>query len=154
MREGGSSRETAAASLGASHHLGGTPHLSELREGTRTSVLDRFLRFVGKRKRTGPHIGLWETLGQNGEIQEKIHELTLFYYIMHDEPSRASELRNMHVIPVFRPQYFMLVFMYLPVFWGRDVQTRLAVWSLKSHKSFVLAISSFETEGKSIGVSN
>ena len=34
-------------------------------------------------------LGLWEILGQNGEIQEKIHELTLFYYIMHDEPSRA-----------------------------------------------------------------
>ena len=63
-------------------------------------------------------LGLWEIQGQNGEIQEKIHELTLFYYVMHDEPSRASELRNMHVIPVFRPQYFV----YLAVFWGRDVQ--------------------------------
>ena len=61
---------------------------------------------------------MWEIQGQNGEIQEKIHELTLFYYVMHDEPSRASELRNMHVIPVFRLQYFM----YLPVFWGRDAQ--------------------------------
>ena len=34
------------------------------------------------------------------------------------------------------------------------VLSRLAVWSLKSLKYFVLAISSFENEGKSIGVSN
>ena len=68
-----------------------------------------------RRQKSGSRLGFWELLGQTG----KIHELTLFYYIMHDEPSRALSSENMHVIiPVFRPQYFV----YLPVFGGRDVQ--------------------------------